>query len=44
VRNLFNIRSFWALSIIWGFAAGANIGLYLIIPLYLTKELSVSIK
>jgi MFS family permease len=42
-KNLFKIRSFWAMSIIWGFAAGANIGLYLIVPLYLTKELSVSI-
>jgi MFS family permease len=44
VRNLIKIRSFWTLSIIWGFAAGANIGLYLIVPLFLTKELSVSIE
>jgi MFS family permease len=44
IRNLIKIRSFWTLSIIWGFAAGANIGLYLIVPLYLTKELSLSIE
>jgi MFS family permease len=44
LRNLFKTRSFWAMSIIWGFAAGANMGLYLIVPLYLTKELSVSIE
>jgi len=42
--NLLKTQSLWAAIIIWTFAGGANIGLYLIVPLYLTKELSLSIE
>ncbi len=35
-------KALWLNGIIWIFAAGANLGLYFIIPLYLTKELGVS--
>jgi len=41
--NLFKTRFLWIAIIIWVFAAGANIGVYFIVPLYLTKELSLSI-
>jgi MFS family permease len=44
--NLFSgilkTRFFWIMTLLWIFAAGANIGIYLIVPLYLTKELSLS--
>ena len=42
--SLFKTQSLWAFIIIWVFAAGANTGLYSIVPLYLTKELSLSIQ
>ena len=35
-------KALWQTGILWIFAAGANLGLYFIIPLYLTKELGVS--
>jgi NNP family nitrate/nitrite transporter-like MFS transporter len=41
--NLLKKQSLWATIIIWIFASGANTGLYVIVPLYLTKELSLSI-
>ena len=41
--NLLKTRFLWVMIIIWVFAAGANIGVYFIVPLYLTKELSLSI-
>jgi len=41
--NLFKTRGLWVAIIIWTFAAGANSGVYFIVPLYLTKELSLSI-
>ena len=41
--NLFKTKCLWAVIIIWVFAAGANLGVYFIVPLYLTKELSLSI-
>jgi MFS family permease len=31
-------RDFWAMAILWGFAAGASLGLYNIIPLFLVTE------
>lgn len=34
-------KTLWLSGILWIFAAGANLGLYFIIPLYLTKELGV---
>jgi NNP family nitrate/nitrite transporter-like MFS transporter len=43
LSNLLKKQSLWATIIIWTFASGSNTGLYLIVPLYLTKELSLSI-
>jgi NNP family nitrate/nitrite transporter-like MFS transporter len=40
--TLFKRKALWLNGIIWIFAAGANLGLYFIIPLYLTKELGIS--
>jgi len=42
-RNALKRSSLWLMGIIWTFAAGANIGIYFIAPLYLTKELHLSI-
>jgi MFS transporter, NNP family, nitrate/nitrite transporter len=39
--SLFRQRPIWAMGIVWIFAAGANIGLYFVIPLFLVKELSL---
>ena len=39
--SLMKRKALWLNGIIWIFAAGANLGLYFIIPLYLTKELGV---
>jgi len=39
--TLFRNRTIWLMGIVWIFAAGANIGLYFVIPLYLVKELSL---
>lgn len=41
--KLIRIKSLWLMSIIWVFGAGANLGIYSIIPLYLTKELQLDI-
>jgi NNP family nitrate/nitrite transporter-like MFS transporter len=41
--DLIKRRSLWIMAILWMFAAGANMGIYFIVPLYLTKELSLSI-
>ncbi|MBP8625589.1 MAG: MFS transporter [Syntrophorhabdaceae bacterium] len=35
-------RSLWLVAIIWIFGASANLGIYSITPLYLTKELNLS--
>lgn len=42
-KNIVRIGSLWLMVIIWTFGAGANQGVYAIIPLYLTKELGVTI-
>jgi MFS family permease len=42
-RDLIRINSLWIMCIIWVFGAGANLGIYSIIPLYLTKELRLEI-
>jgi MFS transporter, NNP family, nitrate/nitrite transporter len=42
-RDLVKIRSLWLMAIIWIFGAGANLGVYAITPLYLAKELGLSI-
>jgi len=41
--GLMKARSLWIISILFTFAAGVNMGIYFIVPLYLTKELSLSI-
>ncbi len=42
-RDIVAIRSLWFMIILWIFGAGSNIGIYAITPLYLTKELGLSI-
>jgi MFS family permease len=37
-------RAFWIMGTVWIFAAGCNLGLYLVIPLYLIKELAVDME
>jgi MFS transporter, NNP family, nitrate/nitrite transporter len=39
VRN----RSLWIMGVLFAFVSGANLGIYSIVPLYLTKELSLGI-
>jgi NNP family nitrate/nitrite transporter-like MFS transporter len=41
--DLIKVKSLWLMALIWVFGAGSNIGLYSVIPLYLTKELQLSI-
>jgi len=41
--DLIKIKSLWLMAVIWVFGAGSNIGLYSIVPLYLTKELQLNI-
>jgi MFS transporter, NNP family, nitrate/nitrite transporter len=36
-------RSLWVLSLMWVFAASTSLGIYSVIPLYLTKELNLDI-
>lgn len=42
-RDIIKIPSLWYMTIVWVFGAGANLGIYAITPLYLTKELNLSI-
>ena len=42
-RDIIKIPSLWYMIIVWVFGAGANLGIYAITPLYLTKELGLSI-
>jgi MFS family permease len=42
IGGIVRTRYFWFMTLLWIFAAGANIGIYLIVPLYLTKELAFS--
>ena len=41
--DLIKIKSLWLMAVIWVFGAGSNIGLYSVVPLYLTKELQLNI-
>jgi MFS family permease len=43
LRDLIHRRSLWIMAVLWIFAGGANMGVYFIVPLYLTKELALSI-
>jgi NNP family nitrate/nitrite transporter-like MFS transporter len=42
-RDIVKIRSLWLMAVLWIFAMGANLGIYSIVPLYLTKELHLTI-
>ncbi|OPY74211.1 MAG: putative 3-hydroxyphenylpropionic transporter MhpT [Syntrophorhabdus sp. PtaU1.Bin050] len=44
VGDLVRTRALWIMAILWIFAAGANLGVYFIVPLYLTKELLLPIE
>ncbi|OPY76554.1 MAG: putative transporter [Syntrophorhabdus sp. PtaU1.Bin050] len=44
IGDLIRTRALWIMAILWIFAAGANLGVYFIVPLYLTKELSLPIE
>ena len=40
--HLFRHGSIWIIGILWIFAAGSNLGLYFVIPLYFVKELGMA--
>jgi NNP family nitrate/nitrite transporter-like MFS transporter len=42
-RGIMKRRSLWVMGIIWVFSTGACLGVYFVVPLYLTKELSFDI-
>jgi MFS family permease len=42
-RDIVKIKSLWLMAVIWIFGMAANVGIYSIMPLYLTKELHLSI-
>ncbi len=42
--SLMKSRNLWILGTMWVFAAGACLGLYFVLPLYLTKELGFDIR
>ncbi len=42
-RDLMKRASLWRLSILWMLAVGANLGVYSIVPLYLSKELGLPV-
>jgi len=42
-REIIKKRALWLLALLWVFGAGANLGIYSIAPLYLTKELKMDI-
>ncbi len=43
LADTIRMKSLWILGILWVMAAGAILGVYYMFPLYLTKELSMSI-
>ncbi len=42
-KDIVRKKSLWLMAVIWIFGMGANLGIYSIIPLYLTKELDVQL-
>jgi len=44
VWRLIKKRTLWVMAFVWLFAATANMGLYFIFPLYLTKELQIPLE
>lgn len=43
LREIVRTTSLWVMAVIWTFGMGSNLGIYSIIPLYLTKELHLDI-
>ncbi len=43
IAPLLRNRTLWLLAVVFAFASGANVGLYFVVPLYLTKELLIEI-
>jgi NNP family nitrate/nitrite transporter-like MFS transporter len=43
LKDIIKIRSLWLMAVLWIFSMGANLGIYSIVPLYLTKELNLTI-
>ena len=43
-KHLLRRGDFWCFGIVWIFMAGATMGPYFVVPLYLTKELSFSVE
>lgn len=43
-REVLRRRSFWLFGITWIFMAGATMGLYFVVPLYLSKELGLDVE
>jgi NNP family nitrate/nitrite transporter-like MFS transporter len=43
IRSLLGRKPLWLMGITWIFMAGASLGLYFVIPLYLTKELFLDV-
>jgi sugar phosphate permease len=41
--HLIKRKALWVLSFLWAFAASTSLGVYSVVPLYLTKELSLNI-
>lgn len=41
--DLVKSKTLWLMGAIWIFDAGANLGVYFVVPLYLTKKLSLDI-
>jgi len=44
LSDLIRRKPLWIMGILWIFAAGANLGLYFVFPLYLTKELRMDVE
>lgn len=42
--QIFRSRAFWIMGTTWGFSSGSLLGLYYVMPLYLVKELSMSVQ
>ncbi|MCX8021972.1 MAG: MFS transporter [Syntrophorhabdaceae bacterium] len=42
--HILKSKTFWIIGTMWIFSAGCNLGLYLVIPLYLVKELLMDIE
>lgn len=43
LTRILKTKTLWLMAVMWIFGAGANLGIYSIVPLYLTKELHLEI-